>query len=415
MTATRRLYWHDPLLLTFEAEVTQAAALGGRPALVFAETAFYPEAGGQMADRGVARWLDRDGRPVSAAVVDAQADAEGRVLHALELPDGVSPPAVGVAVDVSVDEARRRQHMSLHTGQHMLSRALLDVAGAPTVSSRLGESICTIDTPHGVLSDEALADVEALVGRVVLEDRLVTALYPDPDTLARLPLRRDPKVTESVRVIEIAGFDLSPCGGTHAQRTGQVGPVHVTAVERYKGGLRLSFHAGRRALEDYATKDRAVRALGRRLSCGVDGLVPGVERLEADLVAERREVGALRQRLAAHLAAALVAAAPARADGARIAIAALPGEPVEVLRAVAERAIEARSVVVVTAPAGDTAAIVVQCSAGVGVDAGQVMKRLAQATGGRGGGRPERAEGRLPAGEALEAALQELRGALLAG
>src|SRR5262245_54193864 len=123
MTGTERLYFADPLLLSFEARVVAH----GSASIVLNRTAFYPESGGQMADRG---------RLAGAPVLDVQFDDHGVVHHRLDGP----LPAVGASVTGEVDRDRRRVHMALHTGQHMLSRALEDVAGAATVSSRLGES-----------------------------------------------------------------------------------------------------------------------------------------------------------------------------------------------------------------------------------------------------------------------------------
>src|SRR5262245_35936656 len=129
---SERLYYDDPLLSSFDARVVAHAELGGRPSVLLDRTAFYPESGGQMADRG---------QLAGAEVVDVQLDDLGELHHVL---DG-ERPAIGALVTGSIDRKRRRVHMALHTGQHILSRALLEVAGAQTLSSRLGESACTID------------------------------------------------------------------------------------------------------------------------------------------------------------------------------------------------------------------------------------------------------------------------------
>lgn len=394
---TPRLYWDDPLLLSFETQVVDTGMRGDRPALVLRESAFYPEAGGQLADRGEVRW-ERGG----AQVLDAQEDEAGRILHLL--PPGTELPAVGEAVRISIEEDRRRAHMSLHTGQHLLSRAILDVAGAATISSRLGETICTIDTPVEKLSDEALADAEALVARVVLEDRPIRAWIPGAAELARLPLRRDPKVAEEIRVVDVDGFDVSPCGGTHCLRTGQVGAVRIVGIERYKGGLRLSFHTGLRTLRDAAAKDRILRDLSGSLTCGIDELSGVVAKLRSDLKEERTAASSLRERLARYVADELLATAEKR-GAVRWVFASLPDEPIESLRAIASRIAETPDAVAVLAsPAAAGVRLIVQRGGGAGIDAGATLRAIAQAAGGRGGGRPDRAEGQLPAGADLAAA-----------
>lgn len=399
---TLRLYWDDSLRLAFEETVTGHAAAGERPALLLRATCFYPEAGGQLADRGRIRW---DGG--EAALVDAQEDGQGEVLHLLELPPGAVLPPAGARVSIEIDEARRRAHMSQHTGQHLLSRALLDRAGAETSSSRLGELSCTIDTPLARLSESAVAEAEALACAVVLEDRPVRALRPDPVALAAMKLRRDPKVESDVRVIDLDGFDLSPCGGTHCRRTGEVGPVKVTSIERYKGGHRITFRTGARAISDSVAKERLLAGLSRELTCAPEDVPAAVAKLRGSLRAELAAGTVLRERLALLLSEQLLATVvPRGTPPIRFVRVVLPGESLELLRLLAARLTAAPDVAcLLLAPAEDGTRAVVQRGSGTGLDAGALMRRVAAVTGGRGGGRPDRAEGQLPPGAELEAAL----------
>ena len=123
----------------------------------------------------------------------------------------------------------------------MLSRALADVALAATVSSRLGETACTIDVDQEVVEERRIAAAEDLTNAIIDDDVPVRAFFPTEEELAALPLRRRPTVSENIRVVAVGDFDVSPCGGTHCTRSAQVGLVHVTGVERYKGKLRISF------------------------------------------------------------------------------------------------------------------------------------------------------------------------------
>src|SRR5258706_15205130 len=123
--ATSRLYHDDSFRLTFDAEVVAHSAFGGKTSVVLDRTAFYPESGGQMADRGTL-----GGR----SILDVQADDAGVVHHIVE----GELPVLGAQVSGAIDGPRRRLHMALHTAQHALSRALVDLVGAETVSARLG-------------------------------------------------------------------------------------------------------------------------------------------------------------------------------------------------------------------------------------------------------------------------------------
>src|SRR5262245_1488198 len=229
---TRRLYHEDAYLQRFEGEVRAATRWKGQPAVILDRTAFYPEAGGQLGDRGTL---------AGVAVVDTQ-EADGAILHVL----GGEPPAIGTGVTGELDRARRRQHMAQHTAQHLLSGALLDRAAAPTASARLGESALTIDAARDRIPEAELAAAEDLANDLIDDDLAIRAWFPEPDELARLRLRRDPKVDTDIRVVAIGEFDLSPCGGTHTDRTSQLGAIRITSAERYKGMTRVTFTAGGR-------------------------------------------------------------------------------------------------------------------------------------------------------------------------
>ena len=398
---TARLSYDDPVGLDFAARVVAHAHWRDRPSVVLDTTGFYPESGGQMGDRGA---LHLEG--ASAALVDdVQVDDAG-VVHHLLAPDAPLPE-VGSAVEGRIDRARRRAFCALHTGQHMLSRALIEVAGAETQSSRLGEGTCTIDTPDERLRELDLARAEALVNALVDDDVAVRAFFPDAETLAALPLRRAPKVTDAVRVVAIGEFDVSPCGGTHCTRSAQVGLLRIEGVERYKGGQRVTFSAGPRARAALFSLDAEVRALARALTCGPSELAAAFDRVRNDLSGARAERDTLRERLLAMWAPALFAARDARGW----VVAALPGEDASALRGVARHLVRLGApVVLLAAPSTDGTAVLAARGAESSFDCGGFVKRLAGAHGGRGGGRPEGAEGRLPAAvsdwsAAVEAAL----------
>lgn len=380
-TPTLRLHHADPFGSPFQATVLAHAEYGGKPSIVLDRTGFYPESGGQMADRGVL---------AGVALADVQVDDAEVVHHVLEIGER---PAVGAVVEGAPDRLRRRIHQALHTGQHMLSRALVDVAGAETQSSRLGETACTIDTPTTALREVDLARAEALVNATIDADVEVRAFFPDPETLARLPLRRAPKVTENIRVVQVGEFDCSPCGGTHCTRSAQVGFVRVEGMERYKGGLRITFNAGPRARQSLFGAAEALSALARGLTCGPADVGGAIDRLKRDLAAARETAGRLEERLAEQLASGSIAAAGA----APRFVLAFPGETQGFLRTLARRLVAVDgAVALLAAPGADGVRVLAARGPGATLDCGAFVKRLAQQGGGRGGGRPESAEGLLP-------------------
>jgi alanyl-tRNA synthetase len=372
---TRRLYHDDAYLRRFDAEVVALTTYKTAPAVVLDQTAFYPEAGGQLGDRG---------RLGGAAVIDTQETDDGAIVHVIE----GEPPAVGARVTGELDWARRRQHMAQHTAQHLLSGALLDRAQAPTVSARLGESALTIDVARDRIPDAEIARAEDLANDVIDDDVAIRAWFPTPDELAAIKLRRDPKVTSDIRVVAIGDFDLSPCGGTHCARSSQLGAVRVTGAERYKGMTRVTFTAGRRGRAELFARDQVLRGLASQFSCGPAEVPLAVDKLRRDVDATGGELTQLRSRLATAIIAQLPATGPA--------IAALPGD-VELLRSVAAKLVGAGRDAILCAPDDSGATVVIMRASGSSLDCGALWKQLAAKLGGRGGGRADRADGRLPA------------------
>lgn len=388
--ATTLLYHRDPLLLSFTSTVVAHATHADRPSVVLAETAFYPEAGGQMADRGTVRFGG-----VERAIVDVQVDDAGVVHHIL---DGALPD-VGATLEGAIDRARRRTFMALHTGQHMLSRALIDVANAETVSARLGETACTIDADVPALSDRALAQAEALVNAIVDDDVAIRAWFPEAAELASLPLRRKPKVDENIRVVAVGGreagdaasklFDVSPCGGTHCTRTAQVGLVRVVGVEKYKGKTRVTFSAGPRARKELLDEAAVLRGLAAGLSCGPQDVATALDKVRRDLASSRDTTKKLAERVAVSVADEL-----ARSEGPIVAVL----DDKELVRLVGARlmALEGRHALL-AARDDDGLHVLAVRGPGSTFDCGAFIKKLATEHGGKGGGKAERAEGRLPA------------------
>jgi alanyl-tRNA synthetase len=372
---THRLYHDDAYLRQFDAEVVAITAYKSRPAIALDRTAFYPEAGGQLGDRG---------RLGDAAVVDTQETEDGTIVHLIE----GAPPAVGSRVAGELDWLRRRQHMAQHTAQHLLSGALLDRAQAPTTSARLGESALTIDLARDRIPEAELAAAEGLANDLIDDDLPIRAWFPAPDELARLKLRRDPKVTADIRVVAIGDFDLSPCGGTHCARTSQLSAVRIASAERYKGMTRVTFSTARRGRAELFARDQVLRGLAGQFSCGPAEVPLAVDKLRRDVEAAAGELTQLRGRLASLVIAQLPGDGPA--------IAALPGDA-ELLRSIAAKLAGAGRDAILCAPDDTGTAVVLMRAAGSSLDCSALWKRLAAQLGGRGGGRPDRAEGRLTA------------------
>ncbi len=255
---TEKLYYTDSYQQEFTGTLLERAVRQGRTTVVLDRTCFYPVSGGQPHDCG---WL------AGVKVVDVVEEGE-RVLHFL---DGKGPE-VGATVEGKIDWKRRFEHMQQHTGQHILSQTFFRLLGCHTESFHLGAEISTIDLSREELTTEEIYQAEDLANQVVFENRPIDVHFIDSKEQDQLPIRKLSSLSGQLRIVEVAEFDWSPCGGTHCQRTGEVGVIKVRRWERVKKQARVSFYCGWRALQDYRWKNRAIYRLSRlyrRADCEV--------------------------------------------------------------------------------------------------------------------------------------------------
>src|SRR5437016_6113090 len=257
MSATERLYYHDSRLLEFDARVIDLSERDdGAIAVMLDRTAFYPTGGGQPNDIGTLG---------EARVVDCIDLEDAGVLHVIQGPT----PDVGEVVHGRIDPLRRLDHMQQHTGQHILSAAFVRLFDAPTHSFRVMEHECEIDVALDDSTDEKIEQAVDLANQTIWRNAPIGIREVTAEEAARLPLRKEPARAGELRLIEIPDFDLTPCGGTHAQATGEVGVIAVKSWERAKGLTRIQFMAGMRVANDYrkanltATETAALFSAGR--------------------------------------------------------------------------------------------------------------------------------------------------------
>ncbi len=373
---TDRLYYTDPYLREFDATLIDTVSHDGKTALVLDRTAFYPTSGGQPYDVG----CFRDVRVLD--VIDAE---DGRVLHIVDR----APSAT--ALHGAIDWTRRFDHMQQHTGQHVLSAAFDRVLGARTESFHLGMEWSTIDL-NRELTPKEIARAEDEANKIVWEDRDVRIRFVEAAEATSLGLRKESKREGTLRLIEVDDFDRSACGGTHVSRTGAIGVIVVAATERFRGGSRVTFLCGGRALAGYRALRDVVDQGGRILSVGAAELPAAVERLQTEGKDLRKQLKDFQTKLAAHEGDALADASTA-VGTVRLALAALPGWDAAGLKTIASRIIERPGHAAVLVGGPSPAPIVVARAADVPLDSGAVLRTLVERHGGKGGGRPEFAQG----------------------
>jgi alanyl-tRNA synthetase len=372
---TDRIYYTEPSCRSFEGTVIRAGEHDGRPMVVLDRTAFYPTSGGQPFDTG----------SLGSVAVTETIDAGDDIVHVVS-----SPMSAGAAVKGEIDWPRRFDHMQQHTGQHVLSAAFDRLFENRTTSFHMGAEISTIDLAR----EAATPDIERAVdeaNRVVWEDRDVSLRFVSADEAARLPLRKEPVREGTLRLVEIKDFDLSACGGTHVHRTGAIGMIAVTNAERFRGGSRLTFACGGRASRVFRNYCDAVAGAVRVLSVVPHELPNAIERAQLESKELRKIVSRLQGMLAGHEAARMLAATPM--GEFRVVAEALDGWDAVGLKAIASALAVESGVAAALVSLGDPMAIVVARSQDVAIDASKTLRTLLDRFGGRGGGRPDLAQG----------------------
>ena len=397
MPPTERLYYSDSHLIEFEARVTdKSERVSGWTAVTLDRTAFYPTGGGQPSDTGTL-----DGLRV-VECVDADRDGVWHVLLG-------RAPEVGSIVKGRVDWARRLDHMQQHTGQHILSQAFVTLFNAPTHSFRVLEHSCEIDVDLADPTTERVERAVELANNVIWEDRIIRIMQVTPEQAAELPLRKDPARTGELRLIEIEGFDLTPCGGTHAYRTGEVGMIAVRSWERAKGMTRIEWVAGTRALADYRRANYSARAIGSLFSGGRDDAPALAEKMFEENKELHRRVRALEEIAAKVESEELLATASAASDGTRIVAHVFEDRDADSLRRLALSLIaHSKTVALLGSRDKDTARLVFARSEDAPGDMNALMRDGCAMLDGRGGGRPDLAQGGGKNVEQLEDVIRQL-------
>ena len=377
MPVTERLYYSDSHLIEFEARVVDVTdRVSGWTAIVLDRTAFYPTGGGQPSDTGTLNGV---------RVVECIDDGDNGVLHVVQ----GAAPGRGDAVRGRVDWSRRLDHMQQHTGQHILSQAFINLFNAPTRSFRVLDASCEIDVELNNPTTGVIERAVELANNVIWEDRAITIRSVTSGEAAELKLRKEPARDGDLRLIEIEGFDLTPCGGTHAYRTGEVGMIAVRSWERAKGLTRIDFVAGVRALADYRKANKSAREVAALFSTGRDD----VAQVAGQMLEEHKELNR-RIRVLEELAAGVEAEKLLATAVGGVVTHIFDGRDAESLKKLAHALISHPGTIALLGSRDkDTARLVFARSADAVGDMNLLMREACAMLDGRGGGRPDIAQG----------------------
>ncbi len=384
MAMTERLYYDDSYLKEFDATVSSCVAMGDKYDVRLDRSAFYPTSGGQPFDTGK---ID------SANVCDVQV-VDGDVMHLVD-----RPLEVGTKVHCKIDWERRFDHMQQHAADHMIAGTIWHMFGGVTIGLHESDEVSTIDIamPEGRthLTETEIERVENHVNDLIQQDVPIRCWFPSDEELETLPLRKKPTVTEHIRIVAIGEEEMVACGGTHPSSAGQLGVVKIVSVASARGKMRLGFIAGGRAIRDYRACYNEAHAAAELFSTRIENLTSGVQALFAKLHETESALAKLREESLMRSLKETLNSAPSVCGGKLIAQ--FVNGDAALLKSCASALTKENGIIALLgAMNGDCAVYVFARSADVNCDMGALLRNAAKPYGGKGGGRPDFAQGGGP-------------------
>lgn len=282
---TKKLFYEDTKLVNFTASVVECILDEKKKGywIILDQTAFFPEEGGQSADKGVLNGLD---------ILDVQIK-NNIIKHLVD-----SPIEIGSCVEGHVDYERRFDFMQQHSGEHIISGLLHTHYGFTNVGFHLSEKEVTLDM-DGVISLEQLREIELLANRFVWANIPVMVSFPSKDVLTTMEYRSKIEIEGDIRIVEIPGVDTCACCAPHVTSTGEIGIIKILKVQSHRGGVRINIACGERALKDYSSKIDICDEAGTKLSVPEERVIPAITKVQEDLVVLKYTANALTEQLLA--------------------------------------------------------------------------------------------------------------------
>ncbi|WP_339168588.1 alanyl-tRNA editing protein [Paenibacillus sp. FSL R5-0341] len=289
---TQKIYYDSAYTREWHTTITGRVDKEDGVYVTLAETAFYPHGGGQPCDLGQIGGI---------AVLDVNIE-DGEVWHKLErAPEQTE-------VQCEIDWERRFDHMQQHTGQHLLSAITLKLTEAMTLSFHLGTEYDTIDVAAAELGADQLTAIEQEVNRQIYRNARINTSWVTAEEAAQLPLVKQPTVTEDIRIVEIEGVEYNACGGTHVSAIGEIGIIKLLKTEKVKGGTRIYFKCGTRALNEFTSTQNVLNSIMVKLKTSKDELLERIEKMEQEQKQLQTELNAVKTTNDAYYAEELLAA-----------------------------------------------------------------------------------------------------------
>ena len=389
---TQRLYLIDSHLFENQCTVLSCAAAKEGFDVTVDRTVFFPNKGGQPCDTGVLG---------TVSVLDVREVGEDLILRT----DGPLP--VGATVTGHIDEGRRLDIMEQHTGEHILSWCAYKLFDAMNVGFHCALTYATLDLDKP-LTPEQVMEMETMANDLVRKNLPVTAaIYETEDDLQGVPLRKHAEgLIAPIRVVSIEGADSCTCCAPHVRFTGEVGVAKIVSAVAYKGGMRMTFLCGGRALKQFQKLQMTVDAIARKFSTAGEEALSAVEKQEAELKEIKKEKAALTARLEEYLTAELKAQAE-DVKGMKLLVRLTETDPKR-LRPLALATLPEKGLTLLLTEKNGQLTYVL-CANGLKLDMGELIPAVNLALGGKGGGRGTLAQGSAPAPTGLPETVEQLK------
>ena len=391
---TKRLYDLDSHLTHAEASVLACTPSGDGFDVVLDQTVFFPEGGGQPSDTGT----------LGAANVLHVREEQGEIYHRVD-----RALAVGSVVLGTIDWARRFDLMQQHTGEHLLSYSFYELFEASNIGFHLALDYATIDFDKP-LAREEIAQAEHLANQFVWKNLPVhTTFYESEAEVAALPLRKHAEgLQPPIRIVQVEGADQCTCCAPHCRETGEIGSIFVADASSYKGGTRITFYCGERALRLHRAQHDDLDMIARRFSCQREGVVQAIKKLSDDYGALKKSERELAKSLNGYMAAEFAQSAAA-AGNYRVIAQIVSGVDAARLKDLAQACSAEKTITLLLSDYEGRLLYVLSAGSKFPLDVSELMPAVNAALAGKGGGRGTLAQGTAPSAIGAKEALEQIR------
>ena len=378
---TVKLFENNSLLKECTATVTACTEKEGRYLVELDQTVFFPEGGGQLSDKG----------KINEAVVSHVSEKDGHIYHECE-----KPLEAGTEVKAVLDWKVRLDRMQQHLGEHLLSYACWKLFKANNIGFHMNEDDVFIDLDKE-LTEEELLKAELYTNEIIWENRPVHISYMDSTEAVKLKdkMRKfNSKLTGTLRIVSVEDADICTCCGTHPPFTGMLGSVKVIRHEKHKGGCRVEFVCGSRALADADKKNSTLLAVAQGLSVKPEQVPDALAKLKADLLAQLDDVKSKLLKIEEAQLQELYENAPTNAAGTKILAVPLDGHDAKDIKVFLPKATALEhTICLLVAAKPERISYAAALGAATDGDCRVLIKLLNEAFGGRGGGKSDCAQG----------------------